>query len=98
MDYSLLLQLKDRANKVKTELPPEMAASFDDSFNVEYAHNSTAIEGNTLTLIQKRLLLRTGCLWEGKRSAKYTRLQTTQRHSLMCKNALRIKSRLMKIR
>ena len=32
MDYSLLLQLKDQANKVKTELPPEVAASFNDSF------------------------------------------------------------------
>ena len=49
MDYNLLLQLKDRANKVKTDLPPEVAASFNDSFNIEYAHNSTAIEGNTLT-------------------------------------------------
>ena len=49
MDYNLLLQLKDRANKVKTDLPPEVAAGFNDSFNVEYAHNSTAIEGNTLT-------------------------------------------------
>ena len=37
MDYNLLLQLKDRANKVKTDLPPEVAAGFnsDNSFNVE---------------------------------------------------------------
>ena len=49
MDYNLLLQLNDRANKVKTDLPPEVAASFNDSFNIEYAHNSTAIEGNTFT-------------------------------------------------
>ena len=60
MDYKLLLQLKDRANKVKTELPPEVAASFNDSFNVEYAHNSTAIEGNTLTLIQTKAVIEDG--------------------------------------
>lgn len=34
MDYNLLLQLKDRANKVKTDLPPEVAAGFNDGFNV----------------------------------------------------------------
>lgn len=60
MDYNLLLQLKDRANKVKTDLPPEVAAGFNDSFNVEYAHNSTAIEGNTLTLIQTEAVIEDG--------------------------------------
>ena len=60
MDYNLLLQLNDRANKVKTDLPPEVAASFNDSFNIEYAHNSTAIEGNTLTLIQTKSVIEDG--------------------------------------
>ena len=60
MDYNLLLQLKDRANKVKTDLPPEVAAGFNDSFNVEYAHNSTAIEGNTLTRIQTKAVIEDG--------------------------------------
>ena len=60
MDYNLLLQLNDRANKVKTDLPPEVAASFNDSFNIEYAHNSTAIEGNTLTLIQTKAVIEDG--------------------------------------
>lgn len=66
MDYNLLLQLKDRANKVKTDLPPEVAASFNDSFNVEYAHNSTAIEGNTLTLIQTKAVIEDGLSVGGK--------------------------------
>ena len=66
MDYKLLLQLKDRANKIKTELPPEVAASFNDSFNVEYAHNSTAIEGNTLTLIQTKAVIEDGLSVGGK--------------------------------
>ena len=66
MDYNLLLQLKDRANKVKTDLPPEVAAGFNDSFNVEYAHNSTAIEGNTLTLIQTKAVIEDGLSVGGK--------------------------------
>ena len=66
MDYNLLLQLKDRANKVKTDLPPEVAASFNDSFNIEYAHNSTAIEGNTLTLIQTKAVIEDGLSVGGK--------------------------------
>ena len=66
MDYKLLLQLKERANKIKTELPPEVAASFNDSFNVEYAHNSTAIEGNTLTLIQTKAVIEDGLSVGGK--------------------------------
>lgn len=66
MDYNLLLQLKDQANKIKSEFPPEVAASFDDSFNVEYAHNSTAIEGNTLTLIQTKAVIEDGLSVGGK--------------------------------
>ena len=32
-------------------------AGFDKRFDVEYAHNSTAIEGNTLTLIQTKAIV-----------------------------------------
>ena len=32
-------------------------AGFYKSFDVEYAHNSTAIEGNTLTRIQTKAIL-----------------------------------------
>lgn len=34
-------------------------AGFDKRFDVEYAHNSTAIEGNTLTLIQTKAIVET---------------------------------------
>ena len=73
MDYNLLLQLKDRANKVKTDLPPEVAASFNDSFNVEYAHNSTAIEGNTLTLIQTKAVIEDGLSVGGENTPRNIR-------------------------
>ena len=66
MDYNLLLQLKEQANKINADLPPEVSASCNDSFNVEYAHNSTAIEGNTLTLIQTKAVIEDGLSVGGK--------------------------------
>lgn len=66
MNYELLLQLKENAMQIRKELPKEVLASFDDSFNIEYAHNSTAIEGNTLTLIQTKAVIEDGISVGGK--------------------------------
>lgn len=41
-------------------------AGFYKSFDVEYAHNSTAIEGNTLTLIQTKAILEDCISVDGK--------------------------------
>lgn len=41
-------------------------AGFDNSFSIEYAHNSTAIEGNTLTLIQTKAIIEEGISVSGK--------------------------------
>jgi Fic family protein len=38
-------------------LPPGAARNYEAVFLVEYTHNSTAIEGNTLSLIETKLLL-----------------------------------------
>ena len=54
MDYVMLCQ------------PKEAVQSFDQSFEVEYTHNSTAIEGNTLTLIQTKAVLEDGISVGGK--------------------------------
>lgn len=66
MDYELLLRLKKTAEEKRSELPPEVLSSFDSSFNIEYAHNSTAIEGNTLTLIQTKAIIEDGLSVGGK--------------------------------
>ena len=66
MDYELLLRLKETAEEKRSELPPEVLSSFDNSFNIEYAHNSTAIEGNTLTLIQTKTIIEDGLSVGGK--------------------------------
>ncbi len=66
MDYKLLLQLKENALQIRKELPAEVLSVFDNSFNIEYAHNSTAIEGNTLTLIQTKAIIEEGLSVGGK--------------------------------
>ncbi|MCQ5090229.1 hypothetical protein NE475_18490, partial [Ruthenibacterium lactatiformans] len=40
--------------------------SFEQDFLIEYTHNSTAIEGNTLTLLQTKVVLEDGISVGGK--------------------------------
>lgn len=66
MNYDMLLRKKEQFIKIKNNILPEALESFDKSFDVEYAHNSTAIEGNTLTLIQTKAILEDGLSVGGK--------------------------------
>lgn len=66
MDYVMLCQKKEQLADMRKHLPKEALQSFDKSFEVEYTHNSTAIEGNTLTLIQTKAVLEDGVSVGGK--------------------------------
>ena len=66
MDYTKLLRLKEQLKEQRNRLPKEAIKSFDNSFDIEYAHNSTAIEGNTLTLIQTKAIIEDGLSVGGK--------------------------------
>lgn len=66
MTWERLLQKKEQFCQIREHIPKEALESFDKSFDVEYAHNSTAIEGNTLTLIQTRAILEEGLSVGGK--------------------------------
>ncbi|MEG0771640.1 MAG: Fic family protein [Clostridia bacterium] len=57
MDYKSLEQMKVQLNKYRDKLPRKALESFEKSFDIEYTHNSTAIEGNTLTLIETKTIL-----------------------------------------
>lgn len=57
MDYTVLLQMKERLNNGRGKLPQTALESFQKSFDIDYTHNSTAIEGNTLTLIETKMVL-----------------------------------------
>ena len=41
----------------KNTLPHEVLKNYESNFEITFAHNSTAIEGNTLTLMETKLLL-----------------------------------------
>ena len=43
--------------KVVSKIPLEYLEKYDFSFAIDYAHNSTAIEGNTLSLMETKLVL-----------------------------------------
>lgn len=66
MNYDRILDKKEKLAKIGNSKLPEALKSFEKSFDVEYAHNSTAIEGNTLSLIQTKAILEDGLSIGGK--------------------------------
>lgn len=60
MDYDILYHKKEQLATVRSKIQQEALESFEKSFDVEYAHNSTAIEGNTTTLAQTKAILEGG--------------------------------------
>lgn len=57
MDYHALCAKREQFNRIRKHISKEALESFDKSFEIEYAHNSTAIEGNTLSLLQTKAVL-----------------------------------------
>lgn len=66
VDYGILCQKREQLNSLRPYLPKDALRSFDESFEIEYTHNSTAIEGNTLSLIQTKAVLEDGLSVGGK--------------------------------
>lgn len=66
MNYDMLFDKKEQLNQIRKNIPPEALESFEKSFDIEYAHNSTAIEGNTMTLLQTKAILEDGLSVGGK--------------------------------
>lgn len=57
MDYDKLKQKKEQVEQAKLTIPLEKILQMQREFEVEYAHNSTALAGNSLTLEQTRTIL-----------------------------------------
>lgn len=57
MDYDKLKQKKEQLEQAKPSIPLEKILQKQRQFEVEYAHNSTALAGNSLTLEQTRAIL-----------------------------------------
>lgn len=57
MDYQELFRKKEVYSRCRESIPEFTTFTFDQAFEIEYTHNSTAIEGNTLSLIETKVLL-----------------------------------------
>lgn len=57
MDYERLLEKQAKLIEIQNNNSDSLFDNFDKAFEVDYAHNSTAIEGNTLSLIETKVLL-----------------------------------------
>ena len=57
MQYEILRDKRDYFQRNKSSLPEIVLKNYEDTFTIEYTHNSTAIEGNTLSLMETKLLL-----------------------------------------
>jgi Fic family protein len=57
MDYQSLVNKKEYINTNKHLLSEQIIDNYNNQFDVEYTHNSTAIEGNTLSLIETKMVL-----------------------------------------
>ena len=66
MDYEKIVQKRNRYQTVRDSIPELTLQSYEKAFEIEYTHNSTAIEGNTLTLIETKVLLEDGISIGGK--------------------------------
>ena len=53
-------------NRIKSDLSEVSISSYTQAFELEYTHNSTAIEGNTLTLLETKVVLEEGLSVGGK--------------------------------
>lgn len=66
MNYTELLRKRDLYQSGRSSIPELTLQSYEQAFEIEYTHNSTAIEGNTLTLIETKVLLEDGITIGGK--------------------------------
>lgn len=66
MNYENLLKKRDIFNNRKSSIDEFTLLSYEKDFELNFTHNSTAIEGNTLTLIETKVILEDGITVGGK--------------------------------
>lgn len=60
MDYNELVLKKEKFDKIKGKLSTITVESYNKTFDIRYTHDSTAIEGNTLSLIETKVIIEEG--------------------------------------
>lgn len=65
MDFLYIKELKEQLES--KNIPKNVLQNFRQAFDIEYTHHSTAMEGNTLTLIETKAVLEDGISVGGKK-------------------------------
>ncbi len=65
MDFLYIQSLNEELHK--RNIPKDVLQSFEQAFDIEYTHHSTAMEGNTLTLIETKAVIEDGISIGGKK-------------------------------
>lgn len=66
MDLNRILEKQKLYNQGKNKIDAVTLSSYEKDFELTFTHNSTAIEGNTLTLIETKVILEDGISVGGK--------------------------------
>ncbi len=66
MNFDRIYEKKLRYDQNKHNISPITLSSYEKDFELIFTHNSTAIEGNTLTLIESKVVLEDGIAIGGK--------------------------------
>lgn len=66
MNYERILEKKIKFEQNKHKIDSITLASYEKDFELRFTHNSTAIEGNTLTLMETKVVLEDGISIGGK--------------------------------
>ena len=66
MDFERILLKKERYEQSKSKIDSITLSTYEKDFELRFTHNSTAIEGNTLTLAETKVLLEDGVSVGGK--------------------------------
>ena len=66
MDFERILSKKIEYDQNKSKISSATLSSYEKDFELKFTHNSTAIEGNTLTLMETKVVLEDGISIGGK--------------------------------
>lgn len=66
MDFEKILEKKIKYEQNKHKIDTITLSSYEKDFELKFTHNSTAIEGNTLTLMETKVVLEDGISIGGK--------------------------------
>lgn len=66
MDFERILSKKNKYEQNKSKISSVTISSYEKDFELKFTHNSTAIEGNTLTLMETKVVLEDGISIGGK--------------------------------